>query len=93
MSVHQNALKLLGCCLETENLIIVYEFIGARNLYNCICIPPTERVHSKPLPWKCRLRIEMGIAMQLHTSVLHFQVLLSIEILGLAPYIGRKQCC
>ena len=63
MSVHQNALKLLGCCLETENLIIVYEFIGARNLYNCICIPPTERVHSKPLPWKCRLRIAMGIAM------------------------------
>ena len=93
MSVHQNALKLLGCCLETENLIIVYEFIGARNLYNCICIPPNERVHSKPLPWKCRLRIAMGIAMQLHTSVLHFQVLLSIEILGLAPYIGRKQCC
>lgn len=93
MRVHQNVQKLLGCCLETESSIIVYEFVEARNVYNCICIPPTERVRSKPLAWKCKLRIAMGIAMQLHTSILHFQVLLSIEILGLAPYIGQKQCC
>ena len=71
MRVHQNVLKLLGCCLETKNPIIVYEFVGARNLYNCICIPPTKRVHSEPLPWKCRLKIAMGIdnaIAYLHTS-------------------------
>ena len=38
MSVPQNVLKVLGCCLETKNPIIVYEFAEDRNLYNFICI-------------------------------------------------------
>jgi hypothetical protein len=61
----------LGCCLETKNPTLVYEFTEDRNLYNCISIPPTEGVDSDPLPWKCRLRIAMGIAnavAYLHTA-------------------------
>uniref|UniRef100_A0A2N9EEB3 Protein kinase domain-containing protein n=1 Tax=Fagus sylvatica TaxID=28930 RepID=A0A2N9EEB3_FAGSY len=70
MSVHQNVLKLLGCCLETKNPIIVYEFVGYKTLSSCIN-PIDQTVQSEPLTWKCRLRIAMGIAnavAYLHTS-------------------------
>ena len=70
MSVHQNVLKLLGCCLETKNPIIVYEFVGYKTLSSCIN-PIDRTVQSEPLTWKCRLRIAMGMAnavAYLHTS-------------------------
>lgn len=65
MSVHKNVLKLRGCCLETKFPILVYEFVGSN------CIRPIDKANSQPLPWKCRLRIAMGIAnavAYLHTA-------------------------
>ncbi|KAM4114986.1 hypothetical protein ACJW30_04G112700 [Castanea mollissima] len=69
MSVHQNVLKLLGCCLETKYPTPVYEFVGDKVLSNFII--PTGTVHFEPLTWKCRLKIAMGIAnaiAYLHTA-------------------------
>ena len=86
MSVCQNVLKLLGCCLETKYPTPVYEFVGDKVLSNFII--PTGIVHFEPLTWKCRLRIAMGIAnavAYLHTAfsrpVVHRDVRSAIIIL------------
>ncbi|XP_022720110.1 non-functional pseudokinase ZED1-like [Durio zibethinus] len=67
MSVHMNVLKVLGCCLETENPTIVYEFAGTKRLSTCISA--TNNV--EPLTWKCRLKIAIDLAnaiAYLHTA-------------------------
>ncbi|KAK6243139.1 hypothetical protein QUC31_009548 [Theobroma cacao] len=66
MSVHKNVLKVIGCCLETELPITVYEFAGTKILSTCI-----SATNDEPLPWKCRLKIAIGIASAvayLHTA-------------------------
>ncbi|PRQ20240.1 putative protein kinase RLK-Pelle-WAK family [Rosa chinensis] len=56
---HRNVVKLLGCCLETEIPIVVYEFIPNGTLFQYI---HDEKNEEFPLTWKMRLRIATEIA-------------------------------
>lgn len=50
---HRNVVKLLGCCLETEVPLLVYEFIPNGTLFHQIHYPNEEF----PITWKMRLQI------------------------------------
>jgi len=57
---HRNIVKLLGCCLETEVPVLVYEYIPNGDLF--------KRLHEKSesndytMTWEVRLRIAIEIA-------------------------------
>ncbi|KAL7617805.1 G-type lectin S-receptor-like serine/threonine-protein kinase At4g27290 [Lactuca sativa] len=55
---HRNLVKLLGCCIEGEETMLVYEYLPNKSLNNFIYDKPTR----KQLIWRKRYHIIKGIA-------------------------------
>ncbi|KAF3654933.1 G-type lectin S-receptor-like serine/threonine-protein kinase [Capsicum annuum] len=55
---HRNLVKLLGCCLEGEERMLIYEFMPNASLDYFIFDPSRKA----PLAWKNRFEITMGIS-------------------------------
>lgn len=56
---HRNIVKLLGCCLETEVPVLVYEFIPNGNLFEHLHVESDDYTMAT---WAMRLRIAVDIA-------------------------------
>lgn len=56
---HRHIVKIVGCCLETEVPLLVYEFIMNGNLFQHL---HTETDESIMTTWEVRLRIAVDVA-------------------------------
>ncbi|XP_076939712.1 putative serine/threonine-protein kinase CST [Bidens hawaiensis] len=54
---HPNLVKILGYCLEDEQLFLIYEFMENGSLYSHLITKD-----KMPLPWNTRVKIAVGIA-------------------------------
>ncbi|KAJ4723275.1 putative Kinase [Melia azedarach] len=55
---HRNVVKLLGCCLETDVPLLVYEFVPNGALFQYI----HDQTEEFPITWEMRLRIAIEIS-------------------------------
>ncbi|KAB2040501.1 hypothetical protein ES319_D02G087800v1 [Gossypium barbadense] len=71
---HRNVVKLLGCCLETEVSLLVYEFIPNGTLSQLI----HDQNEEYPRSWDMRLRIaaEVSNAISYHRDIKSSNILL-----------------
>ncbi|GLJ24086.1 hypothetical protein SUGI_0459360 [Cryptomeria japonica] len=51
---HKNVVSLVGCCLQTQSPLLVYEFVDGGTI--------SHQLHSGRLFWQSRLQIAMGSA-------------------------------
>ncbi|XP_022765900.1 wall-associated receptor kinase 2-like [Durio zibethinus] len=63
---HRNVVKLLGCCLETQVPLLVYEYIRNGTLFDHM---HKAAHHAPTIPWETRLKIATGTSEAL--SYLH----------------------
>ncbi|CAL5369917.1 unnamed protein product [Camellia sinensis] len=64
--LHPNLVKLIGCCIEDDQRLLVYEFMPRGSLENHLF------KRSLPLPWSIRMKIALGAAKGL--AFLHEEV-------------------
>ncbi|KAH9617611.1 hypothetical protein KSS87_023202 [Heliosperma pusillum] len=55
---HRNLVRLVGFCLHSEEMLLIYEFVPNRSLDHFIFDP----VQSEPMLWETRFKIVNGIA-------------------------------